>query len=71
MDEHAPSHGLTRLGPWDALFLTYEAEATRCMEYQPLLIPGQLQTEGYATAITGPGFAPLSPDLRSSGRRVV
>nr|WP_255308382.1 Scr1 family TA system antitoxin-like transcriptional regulator [Streptomyces marincola] len=41
------------------------------MEYQPLLIPGQLQTEGYATAITGPGFAPLSPDLRSSGRRVV
>jgi transcriptional regulator with XRE-family HTH domain len=45
-----------------AEFLSYEAEAVRCCEYQPLLIPGQLQTEGYARAITGPGFAALGPD---------
>ncbi|WKX70060.1 helix-turn-helix transcriptional regulator [Streptomyces sp. XD-27] len=45
-----------------AEFLAYESEAVRCWEYQPLLIPGLLQTQGYARAITGPGFAALGPD---------
>lgn len=65
--------GRQRVAPWwhaysdvisvsYAEFLTYEAEAARCLEYQPVLIPGQLQTEGYARAITAPGFAPLGPD---------
>jgi hypothetical protein len=45
-----------------AEFLAYEAEAVRCFEYQPLLIPALLQTEDYARAITGPGFAALGPD---------
>lgn len=65
--------GRQRVAPWwhaysevisasYAEFLTYEAEAAKCLEYQPLLIPGQLQTEDYARAITGPGFAALGPD---------
>jgi hypothetical protein len=65
--------GRQRVAPWwhafsdvisanYAEFLTYEAEAAKCLEYQPLLIPGLLQTESYAEAITGPGFAPLGPD---------
>jgi transcriptional regulator with XRE-family HTH domain len=65
--------GRQRVAPWwhaysdvisasYAEFLTYEAEAAECLEYQPLLVPGLLQTEGYAQAITGPGFAPLGPD---------
>lgn len=65
--------GRQRVPPWwDAYadvisaayaeFLAYEAEAVRCFEYQPMLIPAQLQTEGYARAITSPGFAALGPD---------
>jgi transcriptional regulator with XRE-family HTH domain len=45
-----------------AEFLEYESEAEICREYQPLLIPGQLQTAGYALAITGVGFTALGPD---------
>jgi transcriptional regulator with XRE-family HTH domain len=65
--------GRQRVAPWwqaysdvisasYAEFLTYEAEAGKCCEYQPLLLPGQLQTEDYARAVTGPGFAALGPD---------
>jgi transcriptional regulator with XRE-family HTH domain len=65
--------GRQRLPPWwDAYsdviatayaeFLAYEAEAIRCREYQPLLIPAQLQTEEYARAVTSPGFTALGPD---------
>ncbi|WP_265736654.1 helix-turn-helix domain-containing protein [Wenjunlia vitaminophila] len=65
--------GRQRVAPWwhayrDVIsanydeFLTYEAEASRCLEYQPLLIPAQLQTEDYARAVTGVGFAALGPD---------
>ncbi|MFD7896506.1 helix-turn-helix domain-containing protein [Streptomyces sp. NPDC059743] len=43
-------------------FLAYEAEATRCSEYQPLLIPGLLQTASYARKVTGDGYAALGPD---------
>ncbi|GAA0933958.1 MULTISPECIES: helix-turn-helix domain-containing protein [Streptomyces violaceusniger group] len=45
-----------------AEFLAYEAEAMSCFEYQPLLIPGLLQTEGYARAVTGVSYAALGPD---------
>lgn len=43
-------------------FLAYEAEATRCSDYQTLLIPGLLQTEAYAEAVTAGGYAVLGPD---------
>lgn len=45
-----------------AEFLAYEAEATHCSEYQPLLIPGLLQTAEYAHAVTGVSFTALGPD---------
>ncbi|WP_411146426.1 helix-turn-helix domain-containing protein [Streptomyces sp. x-80] len=45
-----------------AEFLAYEAEASRCCEYQPLLIPGLLQTADYAHAVTGVSFTALGPD---------
>jgi Helix-turn-helix. len=65
--------GRQRIQPWwqtygDAVsanyaeFMSYEAEATNCWEYQPVLIPAQLQTEDYARAVTEVGFAALSPD---------
>lgn len=65
--------GIQRVPPWwhthqevisasYAEFLAYEAEAARCREYQPLLIPAQLQTEEYARAITSPGFIAMGPD---------
>ncbi|MDT0320543.1 helix-turn-helix domain-containing protein [Streptomyces millisiae] len=43
-------------------FLAYEAEAARCSEHQTLLIPGLLQTEGYANAVTAGGYVALGPD---------
>lgn len=43
-------------------FLSYEAEATSCREYQSLLIPGMAQTADYARAVTGRGVAALGPD---------
>ncbi|MFI2616662.1 helix-turn-helix domain-containing protein [Streptomyces sp. NPDC018584] len=65
--------GLKRVPPWwqafaDSIsasyaeFLEYESEADKCCEYQPLLVPGQLQTEEYARAVTGVGFTALGPD---------
>ncbi|WP_329431176.1 helix-turn-helix domain-containing protein (plasmid) [Streptosporangium sp. NBC_01495] len=45
-----------------AEFLAYELEAEICQEYQTVFIPGLLQTEPYAQAITGVGFAALGPD---------
>lgn len=65
--------GRQRIPPWwqayadvisanYAEFLAYEAEAGRCCEYQPLLIPGPLQTADYAHAVTGVSFTALGPD---------
>ncbi|GAA2664876.1 helix-turn-helix transcriptional regulator [Streptomyces lunalinharesii] len=65
--------GLQRIPPWwqayadvisanYAEFLAYESEAARCCEYQPLLIPGPLQTPEYAHAVTGVSFTALGPD---------
>jgi transcriptional regulator with XRE-family HTH domain len=45
-----------------AEFLAYEADATRCCEYQPLLIPGLLQTPAYSNAVNGVSFLALGPD---------
>lgn len=45
-----------------AEFLAYEAEATRCCEYQPLVIPGLLQTSAYAHAVNNVSFTALGPD---------
>ncbi|GAA3863166.1 helix-turn-helix domain-containing protein [Streptomyces sedi] len=62
-----------RVPPWwhvynDAIsvnyseFIAYEAEAARCLEYQNVFIPGLLQTQGYAHAVTAGGYAALGPD---------
>ncbi|WP_030894229.1 helix-turn-helix domain-containing protein [Streptomyces sp. NRRL F-5053] len=45
-----------------AEFLAYESEAAACFEYQPILVPALLQTEGYARAVTGVSFTALGPD---------
>ncbi|GAB3105836.1 helix-turn-helix transcriptional regulator [Streptomyces calidiresistens] len=65
--------GRQRVPPWwhaynDVLsanyaeFLAYEAEATHCREYQPLLLPALVQTSDYARAVTDNGIAALGPD---------
>ncbi|WP_326595264.1 helix-turn-helix domain-containing protein [Streptomyces sp. NBC_01803] len=43
-------------------FLSYEAEAAEGREYQPLLIPGLLQSADYARAVTGSSYVALGPD---------
>ncbi|WP_052849522.1 helix-turn-helix domain-containing protein [Streptomyces avicenniae] len=65
--------GRQRIPPWWSVygdvisanyaeFLAYEAEAVRGSEFQSLLIPGLLQTEEYAHAVTARGYALLGPD---------
>ena len=43
-------------------FLAFEDAAEQVLEYQLGPIPGLLQTEGYARAVTAVGFASLGPD---------
>ncbi|MEU7239035.1 helix-turn-helix domain-containing protein [Streptomyces sparsogenes] len=43
-------------------FLGFEAAASTVHEYQVGIVPGLLQTEAYAQAVTGVGFASLGPD---------
>jgi transcriptional regulator with XRE-family HTH domain len=43
-------------------FLAFEDAAQRVFEYQLALLPGLLQTEEYARAVTAVGFASLGPD---------
>ncbi|RDG35063.1 helix-turn-helix domain-containing protein [Streptomyces corynorhini] len=45
-----------------AEFIAYEAEAVESFEYQSVLIPGLLQTDGYARAVTGIGISIFDPD---------
>jgi transcriptional regulator with XRE-family HTH domain len=37
--------------PWFTTYVGLESEATEIQEFQPILIPGLLQTEGYAEAV--------------------
>lgn len=43
-------------------FLGFEAAASSVCEYQVGILPGLLQTEAYAQAVTGVGFTSLGPD---------
>ncbi|MEU7040619.1 helix-turn-helix transcriptional regulator [Streptomyces varsoviensis] len=43
-------------------FLSFEAAASAVHEYQVGMVPGLLQTEGYARAVIAAGFASLGPD---------
>ncbi|MFE2496147.1 helix-turn-helix domain-containing protein [Streptomyces scopuliridis] len=43
-------------------FLGFEAAASTVCEYQVGILPGLLQTEAYAQAVTGVGFNSLGPD---------
>ncbi|PJE97371.1 hypothetical protein CUT44_11815 [Streptomyces carminius] len=43
-------------------FLTFEDAAEKVREYQFGIVPGLLQTEEYARAVTGVGFDSLGPD---------
>ncbi len=43
-------------------FLGFEAAASTVNEYQVGILPGLLQTEAYAQAVTGVGFTSLGPD---------
>jgi transcriptional regulator with XRE-family HTH domain len=65
--------GKQRIPPWwqeyadvvsanYAEYMSYEAEAARCGEYQPLLIPGLLQSADYARAVIERGIVALGPD---------
>lgn len=45
-----------------AELLSFEAEAQGELDYQTVIIPGLLQTERYARAVTAVGFASLGPD---------
>ncbi|MET8330039.1 helix-turn-helix transcriptional regulator [Streptomyces sp. NPDC005181] len=74
-DELAELHAATRerRPPWwspysDVIsaqyerFLGFEAAASTVHEYQVGILPGLLQTEAYAQAVTGVGFTSLGPD---------
>jgi transcriptional regulator with XRE-family HTH domain len=43
-------------------FIGFEAAASTVSEYQVGILPGLLQTEAYAQAVTGVGFTSLGPD---------
>ncbi|MFJ1707175.1 helix-turn-helix domain-containing protein [Kitasatospora sp. NPDC088346] len=43
-------------------FIRYEHEAAGVFDYQVVYVPALLQTEEYARAVTGVGFAALGPD---------
>ncbi|MCF2526038.1 helix-turn-helix domain-containing protein [Yinghuangia soli] len=45
-----------------AEFLAFEAEAAVARQYQPLIVPGLLQTEAYARATHATGFFAFGPD---------
>ncbi|WNI29241.1 helix-turn-helix transcriptional regulator [Streptomyces sp. ITFR-6] len=74
-DELAELHAATRerRPPWwstysDVIsaqyerFLGFEAAASTVHEFQVGILPGLLQTEAYAQAVTGVGFTSLGPD---------
>ncbi|MGW1060010.1 Scr1 family TA system antitoxin-like transcriptional regulator [Micromonospora rubida] len=50
---------------WLVPWLEYEARATALRSYQPLVIPGLLQTEEYARAILATGLAPPEEQART------
>jgi transcriptional regulator with XRE-family HTH domain len=50
---------------WLVPWLEYEARATALRSYQPLVVPGLLQTEEYARAILATGLAPPEEQART------
>ncbi|MEV7983942.1 DUF5753 domain-containing protein [Micromonospora sp. NPDC085948] len=56
--------------PWFRPWAELEQDAVSIRSYQPLLVPGLLQTEGYARAVLGTGglLAPSEVDLIVAGR---
>lgn len=75
---HADQRGLLRVShpnlpeDWQA-WVDFEDEATALLNYEPLVIPGLLQTAEYARSLiraTGHGLPPEQVDLRVASRRV-
>lgn len=56
--------------PWFRPWAELEQDATGIRWYEPLLVPGLLQTEGYARAVLGTGglVAPSAVDLIVASR---
>lgn len=50
------------LPEWFESYLGLEAEASKISSYEPLVIPGLLQTENYATAVLGAHALRTTPD---------
>lgn len=56
-------HGYSEVMPeWFESYLGFETEACRISNFEPLVVPGLLQTEQYATAVLGAHALRTTPD---------